>query len=62
MARRCDEAQAEPFEIVEGVAERLDLELAAVAGTGIDLADGEAATELAARRATEAMAERGDLR
>ena len=45
MARRCDEAQAEPFQIVEGVAERMDLEFAAVARTGIDLADREAAAE-----------------
>ena len=41
MARRGDETQAEPLEIVEGVVERVDLELAAIAGAGIDLADGE---------------------
>ena len=45
MARRGDEAQAEALEIVEGVVERVDLELAAVAGAGIDLADREAAAE-----------------
>ena len=49
MARRGDEAQAEPLEIVERVAERMDFELAAVARAGIDLADRQAAAE--ARRA-----------
>ena len=53
MARRGDEAQAEALEIVEGVVERVDLELAAIAGAGIDLADGEAAAELPPRGAIE---------
>jgi hypothetical protein len=39
MARRGDKAQAEALEIVEGVVERMDFELAAVAGAGVDLAD-----------------------
>ena len=39
MARRGDETQAEPFEIVEGIVERVDLQLAAIAGAGIDRAD-----------------------
>ena len=45
MARRGDEAQAEALEVVEGVVERVDLELAAVAGAGVDLADRETAAE-----------------
>ena len=54
MARRGDEAQAEALEVVEGVVERVDFQLAAVAGAGIDLADGEAAAEPAPRRAIDA--------
>ena len=49
VARRGDEAQPEALEIVEGIVERVDLKLAAIAGAGIDLADGEAAAEPAAR-------------
>ena len=49
MAGRGDEAEAEALEVVEGVVERVDLELAAVARAGIDLADGKAASEPAAR-------------
>jgi hypothetical protein len=45
VARRGDEAQAEALEVVEGVVEGVDLELAAVAGAGIDLADRQAAAE-----------------
>jgi hypothetical protein len=43
MAGRGDEAQAEALEIVEGIVQRVDLELASIAGCGIDLANGEAA-------------------
>jgi hypothetical protein len=39
MARRGDEAEPKAFEIVIGIAERMDLQLAAVAGAGVDLAD-----------------------
>ena len=60
MARRGDEAQAEALEIVEGVVERVDLELAAIAGAGIDLADGEAAAELRARHAAEICRKLGE--
>jgi hypothetical protein len=45
MARRGDEADAETLEVVERVAQRMDLELAAVAGAGVDLADRERAAE-----------------
>ncbi len=60
MARRGDEAQAEPLEIVEGVAERMDLQLAAVARAGIDLADREAAPERGAGGAVDRAGELGD--
>ena len=51
MARRGDEAQAEALQVVERIVERVDLQLAAVAGAGIDLADRQAAAEPAPRRA-----------
>ena len=61
MARRCDEAQAEPFQIVEGIAERVDFQLAAVARTGVDLAYREAAAEPSSRRPVEPEAKLGEL-
>ena len=42
---RGDETEAEPLEIVEGVAQRVELELAAVAGAGVDMPDGETPSE-----------------
>ncbi len=45
MARRGDEAQAEPLEIVESVAERVNFEFAAVARAGVDRADRQRAAE-----------------
>ena len=45
MARGGHEADTESLDIVKGVAERVDLELAAVAGTRIDFADRETAPE-----------------
>src|SRR5215471_463739 len=39
MARRCDETQPETLEIVEGVVEGVDFQLATVARTGIDFAN-----------------------
>ena len=47
MAWGSDETQPETFEIVERITERVDFKLAAVAGTGIDRADGKAAAKLA---------------
>jgi hypothetical protein len=41
MARRCDKFQPEPFQIVIGVAERVELKFTCIAGSGIDLPDGE---------------------
>ena len=43
MARRRHEPQAETLNVVKWIVERMDLELAAIAGAGVDLADGEAA-------------------
>ena len=40
-----DEADAEPLDVVERIVERVDLELAAVAGAGVDVADAERAAE-----------------
>ena len=45
VTRRGDKAQAKALEIVKGVVERVNFKLAAVAGAGIDLADGETAAE-----------------
>jgi hypothetical protein len=41
--------EPEPFHVVVGVAERADLQLAAIAGAGIHLADVQRATEESAR-------------
>ena len=38
MAWRGDEAEAEAFDVVVGVIERVDLKLASIAGSGVDLA------------------------
>src|SRR5262245_8867095 len=57
--RRCDEAQAEAFEVVEGVVERVDLELAAVAGASIDLTNRQAAAEPTPGSAIDARAQLG---
>ena len=53
MARRGDEAEAKALDIVIGVVERVDLELAAVAGAGVDLADRRLAAEPPPRGAPE---------
>ena len=55
MARTGHEADAEALQIVDGVVQRMDLELAAVARAGVDLADGERAAEAAAGRLVEAV-------
>ena len=45
MTRRGDEPQAEPLDVVIGVVERVNFQLASVAGSGIDLADRQAPAE-----------------
>src|SRR5581483_2556298 len=42
MTRGRDKAEPEALEIVDGVVERMDLELAAIARAGIDFANGKA--------------------
>jgi hypothetical protein len=59
MARRRDKTQAEAFEIVERVVERVYFELAAIAGAGIDLADRQAAAKPAVRGAVDLLCELG---
>ncbi len=45
VARRGRELDAEALDVIDRVVERVDLQLAAVAGAGIDLADGDRAAE-----------------
>lgn len=52
-----NEAQPEPLQIVEGVVQRMDLQLAAIAGTRVDLADGQAAAQALARDLVQVRAE-----
>ena len=47
MARAGDELDAETLDVVVRIAERVDLELAAVARAGVDLADRQRAAERA---------------
>ena len=60
MPRRGDETKAEALEIVEGVVERVDLELAAIAGASVDFADRKATAETSARRALKTLGEFGE--
>jgi hypothetical protein len=62
MARRGHEAQAEALQVVEGVSQRVDLELAAIARSGVDLADRQRAAEPAARCPVDAARELGEAR
>ena len=47
MPRACDKLDAETFEVVVGVAQRVDFQLATVAGAGVDVAYGERPAECA---------------
>src|SRR5487761_2557832 len=60
MAWRGDEMQAEAFEIVERVVQRVNFQLAAVAGAGVDLPDRQRAPELGARGAIDALRQLGE--
>ena len=51
VARRGDEPDAEALDVVDRVVERVDLQLAAVARSGVDLADRQRAAEQAGARA-----------
>ena len=55
MPRRRHKTQTEGIEIVEDAVERVDFEFAAVAGTGVDFADGERPPEALAREAPSAF-------
>ena len=52
--------QAEAFEIVEGIVERMDLQFAAIARARIDLADRETAAKPSPRRPLEARSQFGE--
>ena len=56
MARAGDEANAEPFDVVVRIPERVDLELAAVARTGVDLTDRQRSS----KRAQNVLLQSGD--
>ncbi|BCG84457.1 hypothetical protein MesoLj113c_05670 [Mesorhizobium sp. 113-3-9] len=45
MARRCDEPDSKTLDIVESAVERVHLEFATVAGTGIDCPDRQASPQ-----------------
>jgi hypothetical protein len=45
MARAGDELDAAAFEVVVGIVEGVDFQLAGIAGAGIDFADGQRAAE-----------------
>jgi hypothetical protein len=45
VARAGDELDAQAFEVVVGIVQGVDFQLAAVAGTGIDLANGQRLAE-----------------
>ena len=56
MARAGDELDAQAFEVVVGIVEGVDLELAAVARAGVDLADRQRAAERAQDLGVQALA------
>lgn len=56
MPGACHESNAEPLEIVEGVVERMDLKLAAVAGACIDVTDAQCPAEHSANVRVQAVA------
>src|SRR5688572_33194675 len=60
--RRGHEVQAEPLEVVVRAGESADLELAAVARPGVDLADVQRAAEARAHLAGEGLTEAGPPR
>jgi hypothetical protein len=62
MARRGDEAQTEALKVIEGIIERVNLKLAAIARAGVHLADGEAASEPASGRIVKLCRQLGEGR
>ena len=61
MPGRGHDVQTEPLEVVVGTRQPTDLELAAVAGARVDLADGQRTPEAAADLGPEPRAQRLDL-
>ena len=55
MARARHEADAQPLEVVVRAIAGVDLELAAVARAGIDMADGKSAPEMLEHRLAQAL-------
>ena len=62
MTRRSDKTQAEPFEIVEGVAKSMDLELAGIARACVYVTDRQAAAQLEVCCLVDVRSERGEIR
>ena len=59
MARAGDELDAQPFEVVDGVVDGVDFQFAAIARTGVDLADGECLAQDVEDLALDAVRRRG---
>src|SRR5262245_46517268 len=57
MARRGDEAKAEPLDVVKGIVQGVDLQFAAVARTGIDFTNRKRPAEAPSRDALESSAD-----
>lgn len=55
MAGRGDESKTQSFQHVIGVGEGVDLELAAIAGAGVHVPDGEAMAKTLERRGLESL-------
>jgi hypothetical protein len=62
MTRRSDEAETETLQVIENIIERMDFEFTAIAGTGIDFANGEAAAQPAAGQLIQACRQLGNFR
>src|SRR5258706_6404270 len=58
VARACDKFDAEPFEVVIGIVERVDFELATVARTGVDVTYRQRAAEILQDLAVQLFARR----
>src|SRR5712692_8269446 len=62
MPRRCDEMDAQPLEVVDGIVQGRDFHLTAVAGTGVYFADGERTAQRVMNRALYPRFERGPVK
>ena len=62
MAGRGHEFQAETLDVVDRIVDGVDLQLAAIAGSGIDLADGQGPAEPRRAPAGQALGEFGERR